>query len=208
MPVILKIYLIWPLFVYLYKNMSKKSFVCCLIIIAVFLLIAFPYNTYIENSINLYWCIPIFIFGMLLAFIYNYYKQQEKIIWDYLCIMGIIGIIIFTPLMRKLLWDIEPSAYLQNKYLLISSFWIIIILSCLFGKYFKKILEKCYFLQWIGKLSYSIYLFHYVILWKLNSISIYTRGLIVILVSLLAATFINKIIDETYQKNRHKFIIF
>lgn len=94
---------------------------------------------YIYRKLNKFVLVYANIYIWILAFFYNYYKQQEKIIWDYLCIIGIIGIIIFTPLMRKLLWDVEPSAYLQNKYLLISSFWIIIILSCLFGKYFKKI---------------------------------------------------------------------
>lgn len=177
MPVIIKLYIIWPIFALVYKLLrnNKKlkdvNFVYGILLSIICLIfgVVFPFNTYVENSISLYWYMPVFIMGMILAILYlSIVEKKKSVLWDMVSAFGLVGIIIFTPYMRQLLWNIEPSGWLQNKYLLMSVLWIFVILGLLWGKYIGKLLEKTGMLQWIGGMSYAIYLFHYPILIKLN----------------------------------------
>ena len=134
-------YVIWPIFVLLYKvfwkiivrdrtsyvNLSRKHahikimYIIFLAIAGIIVAIMFPFAEYIENSIQIYWYLPVFIVGMILALIYSLTPMfKRSIIFDFFIPTGVIGILIFTPLMRQLLWKETPSSWLQNKYLLMS----------------------------------------------------------------------------------------
>lgn len=204
MPVILKLYLVYPLIVLLNKWVTnRKVFVGILSALAIGFAFIFPYQNYIENAICLYWYVPVFIAGMLLAFVYVRYKDGKKLVLgDIVVVVAMLGIWAFTPLSREVLLNCEPSAYLQNKYLLIGFFWIIIIIGILFGKYIGLWLDKCKLLQWVGKISFPLYLFHYLILWKINAYlsNMLAKGLVLIVLSVVFAWLVNRFIEEPLNK--------
>ena len=178
MPVIMKFYLIAPLFLLLFsifKKLFKKnwnlSYIILLFIICGFFSIKYHYSTYIENSCDLKWYLPVFIFGMITVLLYSLSKEHlhDSIIYDILALICIVMIIIQTPLFRKLLWGFEPSGYLQNQYLYIGLFCSVFLFTASFGKIFTKLLDKSKILQKCGEYSFYIYLVHFIILIKLRA---------------------------------------
>lgn len=210
MPVIIKMYIIGPIFVLTYEFLDKKFkdtmvvnsiYGIGLLIVGTAFAVIFPVYTYEENSISLYWYIPVFMIGMILAM--TYVSMQTKGInkcfaWDIICIVSVIAILVFTPFMRQALWGVEPSGWLQNKYLLMSGLWAFIILGLLFGKYIGELLEKCRFLQWIGNISFPVYLLHYLFLGKLNMYitNIWVKGVLLIIITLSISWMVNEMFEK------------
>lgn len=171
MPVLFKMYLIMPIFI-LSRKRIKKEMLYIGVLIACFAICCyfFPFWKYEENSIRLIWYIPVFVLGFLLAEIYGIIKKKEfHTVWgDVLVIVVFFVMLLMTPFFRKLLFNKEPSGWLQNKYLVISLLWICIILGCEIGKLFAFLLSKCKVLIWIGEISYPLYLIHFVLFDFLN----------------------------------------
>lgn len=170
MPVIIKFFIIAPVFKWVYTKLRNQAiFSVMIFVLAIVLAISFPFTKYTENSIELRWYMPVFLMGMLLYILYEKIQNHSSCkAWDVIAVAFVDVILLFTPWMREKLWGMEPSRYLQNKYLLIGGLWCLIILSISQGEYIRALLEKCTILQGIGKISYSIYIFHYIILQWLN----------------------------------------
>ncbi len=156
MPVIIKMYLVYPVFIFLYKFIKNgKVFVGILIsVTALSFFYLIRYTDYQENSIRLYWYIPIFAVGMILAFVFKNIRDKKILLGDFLVILGVTGILALTPLFRKILWGFEPSGYLHDKYLLVVALEAIIFLGIMCGKYIGELLGRCRFLQKVGKLVF------------------------------------------------------
>ena len=190
MPVIVQFYFLFPIFVliFLVIKRNRYSFISFLLCVGGLISYFFPFVSYKENSIMLLWYLPVFIMGMILCFGYHWALEKIKpnIWFDIIATVMVVCIILFTPLCRKLIWHIEPSGWLQNKYLLIGGLWSICIFGLLFSKKLRYILERIKFLKWLGTISYEVYLIHYVVLWKLLPMIQNTiiRGILVILLSI------------------------
>lgn len=179
MPVIMKFYLIAPLFLLLFsicrklfKNGGKFVYISLLFVICIYFSIKYPYSTYIENSCDLKWYLPVFTFGMITVLLYSILKAHlhSSFIYDIFALISIIMIVIQTPLFRQLLWNFAPSGFLQNQYLYLGLLSSIFLFATSFGKIFIKLLEKSNILQKCGEYSFYIYLVHFIILIKLRAI--------------------------------------
>lgn len=173
MPVIMKMYLIMPVFICMRKKIkSDYMYMGILLLLAVLDCCMFPYWKYEENSIHLYWYFPLFIFGFLLAHIYNQLenKQSDKLFGDFVVAGSMFVLLMITPFMRKIIWNVEPSSVLQNKYLYIGILWCFIILGCRISRYVKRLLEGSKSLLFLGDVSYALYLLHYVIFMTINNL--------------------------------------
>lgn len=199
MPVIVKFYGVAPVFLVGFSLLKKyipkfANIIQILILILMFCFfsIAFPYSTYIENSTALYWYIPVFIVGMLVAFLLSSVKtiRVSSAGMDCLTVIAVSSILIVTPVFRKLIWRMEPSGYLQNKYLYMAFCWSVIIFAVSRGRIAKEILEKSKFLRVLGSISYEVYLIHYLILNKIvqYSSSFWLQALLTTVCSLMFAS--------------------
>ena len=215
-PVIIKFYLIAPVFIYIlklfqkFKEHAEISFTILLLCVGTAFTFFFPFYEYIENSISLVWYMPVFVLGMILAMVYKSFSIKNYSGMDWLMIFPVIGIVIVTPVFRKLLWGIEPSGYLQNKYLYISLMWFLILFCCEKGTNFKKFLDKTVLLQKIGDISYEIYLFHFLILNYICSrfdINILVRAFLTICFTIILSLIWNKCWKTIYSKLTVKFIL-
>lgn len=190
MPVIIKFYILFPVFVLFYRFIKGNNMIYGVLIgtIAVIISVVFPFSKCPENSNLLRWYTPVFCMGMILALIYNWTKDKisNKLIFDVLSLAFICGIWLFTPLGREYIFGIAPSGWLQNKYLLMGALWSGIILCVLLSKYFKVVLIRCKMFAWLSVISYEMYLIHYIILQKLNFILIdmTLKTLLVVVISL------------------------
>lgn len=193
MPVIMKFFLIAPLFWLLQQMIRNKKWLFAIIAgIGIALSVVFPFTTYTENSTQLRWYVPVFLMGMLLAIIWDFWNnwKENSIGADVIVLALVVILFSLTPWFRQKLWGIEPSAYLQNKYLLMGGLWCLIILGIVKGKIWKAWLNKSRVLQWIGEISFPLYLIHFPILMRLNTTEMgWTKKVIIVLVTsiLLAA---------------------
>ncbi|MDD6304456.1 MAG: acyltransferase [Lachnospiraceae bacterium] len=193
MPVIMKFFLIAPLFWLLQQMIKDKKWLFAVIAgIGIVLAVVFPFTTYTENSTQLRWYVPVFLMGMLLAIIWEAWNnwKENSIGADVIVLVLVLILFSFTPWLRQKLWGIDPSAYLQNKYLLMGGLWCFIILGIVKGKIWKAWLNKSRVLQWIGEISFPLYLIHFPILMRLNATEIgWAKKVIIVLVTsiLLAA---------------------
>lgn len=179
MPVIIKFYLCAPFILLLYKSLNnKRVYIAILLAVLCVMGIKFPFTQYIENSIWLRWYVPVFVMGMLLSFLFEFIqKQKSSWLGEIMVVIGTIMIILPTPIMRFLIWNIEPSGYLQNKYLYMGIAWCLILVGIMQGKYIRVLLEKISVLQIVGRISFWVYILHYIILhflvlrleWKWNA---------------------------------------
>ena len=196
MPVIMKFFLIAPLFWLLQQMIRNKKWLFAIIAgIGIALSVVFPFTTYTENSMQLRWYVPVFLMGMLLAIIWEAWNNWKENSVGADVIVLALAVILFslTPWFRQKLWGIEPSAYLQNKYLLMGGLWCLIILGIVKGKIWKVWLNKSRVLQWIGEISFPLYLIHFPILMRLNATEIgWAKKVIIVLVtSILLASILH-----------------
>lgn len=179
MPVIIKFYLCAPFILLLYRALNNKRVYIGILLIVLFVMsFKFPYTQYIENSTSLRWYVPVFIMGMLLSFLLEFLqKQKHSLLGEMLVFIGAVMIILPTPIMRFLIWNIEPSGYLQNKYLYMGIAWSLMLIGIVKSKYVSSLLEKNSALQVVGNVSFWVYILHYIILhflvprleWKWNA---------------------------------------
>lgn len=208
MPVIIKFNLILPIGYFLYITISEKWFLIINIILALICEIAFPFCSYIENSIQLRWYFPVFVIGMIIYWTYRKLANQKTkypLLFTVIAITDILIMLLFTPIMRQILWGIAPSSWLQNKYILYAVLWGVLIISlskCNITEHHRKIQQ---FLEWISKYSYELYLFHYLFLFWFNRHldNILINGFVVLLFSFLLSIIMNhlqKIIVAFFRK--------
>ena len=198
MPVILKYYLIAPIFIIAYKKMNPAVFGVVVGVIGTVFSVLYPYTECPENSTILRWYIPVFIMGMLVCLMYKHMDGiKNEIIFITMFIIGVISALIFTPYIRKVFWDVQPSRWLQNKYLLYGIIWSIILFSVIKSRYISKLFEKCRILKFIGEISYEVYIVHYIILLYIGNCitNTITRGLWTVVVSLFVATIVHYIME-------------
>lgn len=209
MPVIIKFYIIFPLFVVLYR-LVKKSNLLYGIWVSIILLalgVIFPFERCAENSNQLRWYVPVFCMGILLALIYDALKDKlsEMLIFDVTSILFVVGIMIFTPYFRQVIWDIQPGSWLQNKYILMGALWCGVIFSLAFSKVFKNVLIKSKIFAWISTISYELYLIHFTVLLKLNLLisDMTIKAILVIVISVVLSILLHSSIgwcDNTIKK--------
>ncbi len=167
-PVEFKIYLLLPpllmVLLYFYKR-SKPSLIIALAGLAFILALCFPFTRYRENSISFLWYAPVFLMGMITAVICSYLSGDVREKRYDLLILAILALMILSvPWVREILFKIEPDSYLMNKYLFFGLGWSLIIIFITRSYWIRNILDGSRLLGYIGKISYSLYLVHYVIL--------------------------------------------
>lgn len=142
-----------------------------------------------------FWYMPVFLIGMLIACLEGYTYKKFEIISVITLILAIIGIVIVTPLSRKLLFNIEPSKYLQNKYIYMTICWGFILYGIKNIEKLSNFFNKATILQKLGSISFEIYLIHYIILMKLEmyNIRFSIKAILTIIITIILSIIIHYI---------------
>lgn len=197
-PVEVKFYLIIPVVLIIFTRIKKIYSLALALLATTGLSVLFPYTTYNENSICLFWYLPVLLLGMCTALAFVKLKDDKCIACDLVAILLVIFMVFLIPGVRERVFGIQPDKYLQNKYLYISIIWIIILLCIKKSVYLRLKLEKIRVLQFIGKISYSIYLIHYIVL---NYANLYIKNswiksVVVISISIALAALSERFIER------------
>ena len=212
MPVIMKFYLIAPVFLWIKTKVNSRGNILLLIVAIMLSSICNPYTSYTENSMELKWYLPVFLMGMLLAEVLDWLKKKDisECLYGDLLAIGCVGIgVMFLPYVREKLWEVPPSNWLQNKYIFYGGLWFFIIAGISLGKYMKRGMEKLRILTYIGKISFGIYLFHYVILAVVvrKSSDFWWYGGITLVMSVILAALVDSLKGNVIKRIRKRQLL-
>lgn len=181
------------------SNQSKRNIVMTLL--AFFSAFSLNYISKDPNSSNMLWYIPSFHCGYVLAILMP--KLSAVKFSSAIPILILTGLIVLSPGVQFLLFNIEPSPYLMNMYLPLSILWSVFILAILNtnSKYIDQIF-KSRLLSFLGKISYSGYLFHLVIMMELRKIM--GSSLMTVFVSIVLSIIVGYLVNITIEMPLYK----
>ncbi|KTD72240.1 acyltransferase family protein [Legionella tucsonensis] len=170
-PVEFKFYFYLPLLAYLFIKLSKNNNPSILILLFIILILLeqffWPYWLTPINSIHVNHYFTPFTTGVFFAAIYDRLKQYvTPVSANWLGLATIIACLISLPITKKYFFKIPYDLSLANQFVYFGFLWAIFIVYNLQGKGFWGKILSTYFFRMIGKWSYSIYLFHWLVLMK------------------------------------------
>lgn len=120
-----------------------------------------PFWTTPENSIDLVYYLPTFMFGMLTALLAGH-TASTRVLWA--AVIGIFAAtILVTPAARYILLDLATSRYLMTWQLLFGASFAV-LLWCVIGRPRIARIFDVAPLRFAGRVSYPTYLFHWLVL--------------------------------------------
>lgn len=165
-PVEFKFYFLLPfiaiLSIVINDRFGTPTYIYTLILFLFIHQIYFPYSKTAENTIDLLWYLPVFIFGIAISIVYNKYKLDMPDKWRDLMGFIILALIIsVAPGIIKEIYHLQDTVYLMNKFtplgILLSIFILLFIdAQGLIGKFVSSKIFRVF-----GKYSFSIYLYHF-----------------------------------------------
>jgi peptidoglycan/LPS O-acetylase OafA/YrhL len=211
-PVEFKAYITLPFFAFGLHFLRKYFGFAAIIISAAMLILAhqlvWPYWLLQENSISTLWYLPAFLIGSVAAVVY---PSIAKLLSDNMritiALMIVAGIIMATPAFRAFAFGITPTRDLMNKYLFFSAAWALFIVVMMQGNTWLHQVFQTRFMRSIGAWSYSIYLFHWVVMVKFaqfypNSIATVVTACVV---SVVLGAIVYVMVEHPIETLRAKF---
>ncbi|MDM3222498.1 acyltransferase [Citrobacter sp. Cf088] len=160
-------------------------------------------------SPNVMWYIPIFLFGMSAAFLYQ--KKSLNFggkFYDLIFIFFLLSVIFALPKVMHMITGSYSDGWVLNKFVFYSPIFALVILMMSYGEgFFAKILSSPV-LSYIGKWSFSIYLWHFLIL----AMGVWFVGMnfYMYIFTMIASVFVGAIsfylIENPMEKLRHKIM--
>jgi peptidoglycan/LPS O-acetylase OafA/YrhL len=125
----------------------------------------FPQSESMVNDTRLLPYMPIFIIGMFLAVLQEYINLNEsnKVITSIcrcLGYLGVVGVIVMTPLVFSFFGDRVAGNYFHKQFILYALFWSFIILSSVNVQGLLLRFFTLPILRFYGAISFGLYLFH------------------------------------------------
>lgn len=206
-----KFYFILPVLTWIivfarsYGLMLPTIFFLALILLSLYIK---PQSNALTNDMRLIPYMPIFIGGMFVAFLQDYinnnkYKSEKFVnLCKYLGYLGVVGIIVMTPLVVRTFGKRVPFDFFHKQFVLYAVFWSFILLSAVNVKGVVQRFFNHRLLRFYGALSFSLYLFHPIFIdtLKLLEINKYICAWLVILISTCSSYFSFKIIEYPMSK--------
>jgi peptidoglycan/LPS O-acetylase OafA/YrhL len=128
----------------------------------------YPFNVPVYNWVYGIHFLPVFVFGSVGALIHQRIsskelgrKQQNAL--DAIGVLTLLVFILVMPYPMHILFGFEPNGFLKEKFMLIGLGSIILILTALHGRLIKAIFSFS-ILRFFGKISYSGYLIHWLVI--------------------------------------------
>lgn len=210
-PVEYTFYFILPLFAYVSIKLTEKYsawhavFILALIIIIHQML--YPYTDF-SNSGTMKWYIPVFLYGVMASCVFN--RSSLKIgskSADAIAILIIFSCVAISPMIIKSL-NIAITGGTSNKFVFYGPlFAILVYAACTSKGYFSKAMESK-IMMLIGKWSFSIYLWHLLVMFKMSNGS--KENMTIFALSIVASIGVGiisfNVIEEPCERFRHRIM--
>lgn len=165
----------------------------------------YPYFEVKPSSTDMIGYISAFIPGMCCAVILSVYVFKKDLISDAICFLVLMGIILSVPQMRSVFLGIPNDGYLLNKHVHFSFAWTIFVYFALSsnGKINRLFSSKV--LRQLGKWSFSIYLFHWLIYTQLTNhfAGSYLWAILALFIAVTTGAVVYFLIEKPIERLRH-----
>ena len=212
LPVELKFYLVTPLFGFVFSVFKKREYrISLLVFTAVMFSFLFFYKNCPENSIQLGWYLPVLLSGALLNYVIcnghkttdgenaSFKRNKTRLsIYDAAAVSILVLLFLMVPGIRHVIFGIPVSRYLSDKYLFLSLLWMAFLFSIDRSSYILSFLEKSRILPFFGKISYSLYLVHYIVIQHLGLFieNQKLKSVMALILSLILSLLLERIIER------------
>jgi peptidoglycan/LPS O-acetylase OafA/YrhL len=190
-PVEVKFYFFLPFFSWFGISLKKKLTAGWVVFIFFLIILGFqgfwPFWKTPINSIQLRWYLGCFLIGINLMVSFEDFVKITQNIRDFLCLLMVVVLILLSPG-----FHLQHGNDLANKFLVVSIIWACFIVCCVQGKGLMGTFLKNSIFFYLGKWSYSIYLFHWLVYMKI--IQNYRENMIAMIFAIVGAIFLGALI--------------
>lgn len=170
--------------------------------------ILFPQNVSDVNDAKLLPYMPIFLMGMLLAVIQNEINSKNglsprlKMIVRLLGYIGVLGILVMTPLVFSIFFGRISHNYFHKQFILYALFWSFVLLSAINVQGLIQQFFTLSVIRFYGALSFSLYLFHIIFISAVSRLELneYLSAWLVLFVSTVSAYISFKLLEGPVSK--------
>lgn len=216
-PVEFKFYFALPLFSFAYSYIFKKtnstllflSFSLATIFIHQIMFPASNTPTSMEYTSYTTWYLPCFLFGIMSATLYiNRGVNVSPIISDVIVTGIFVAMIIASPGVLHFLFGTHMTDYLVREFVILSFGWSVVLMLLINGRGLWGRIMTGRVLTYLGKWSFSIYLFHYIIFVEISRSHSYSfwYGLIALFSAIIIGAAFYYLVEMNLEKSRHKIM--
>ena len=207
-----KFYFLLP-FIAFILIILKRSFGNIVMLLAAVIMIAiqqwyYPYYDVKPSSTDMVGYISAFIPGMCCAVLLSGQQLKNNVISDVICFCVLAGIMLSIPQMRKIFLGIPNDGYLLDKHVHFAFVWSIFLFFALSSRgLINKTLCKRVFCQ-LGKWSFSIYLFHWLIYTQLTKhfAESYAWAIFALFLAIITGGVIYTLFEKPLELYRHRLM--
>ncbi|WP_164480403.1 acyltransferase family protein [Pantoea agglomerans] len=204
-----KFYFLLPLIAYVLIKLSEKFglFISLLSAIAIIALQQwyYPYFEVKPSSTDMVGYISAFIPGMCCAVILSVSNFRNNTASDMACLLVLVGIMLSIPQIRSIFFGIPNDGYLLNKHVHFSFAWAVLVYFALSSSGKINTIFSSDVLRKLGKWSFSIYLFHWLIYTQLTKhfIGSYFWATLALFIAVLTGGAVYFLIEKPIERFRH-----
>ncbi|MFI8741454.1 acyltransferase family protein [Stutzerimonas sp. R75] len=169
--------------------------------------VLWPYWQTPENSAETRWYLPAFLFGILAALLLQRLRQlpRARVATPY-ALATLLILLLALPGTRLWLFDTPPSMALMNKHLYLGLLWAIFLVLLVDGHGLAGRLLMSRPMAWLGAISYSTYLFHWLVF---SLLARYWQGSLIamlaaVILALLAGMLGYRLLEQPAEQFRHR----
>lgn len=205
-PIEFKFYFLLPIVVYLASSIQKVAGRKYSLLFLVLLTLAFAFiYPYTDDEINgrLSYYIPVFMYGIIIAFMYNCFQIKiSSLVSDGVSIAIILIFIMLTPPFQGV------NGWLGNKFVVLGPFIALFVYLQVNSSGYISTLLSSKIMADLGKYSFSIYLFHIMIIFIVypNFLGNITAYLVTIALCIGGGAIAYHCIESPLESFRHKLM--
>ncbi|MCJ7926430.1 MAG: acyltransferase [Pantoea vagans] len=204
-----KFYFILPIVAFVLIKMNDRFGLVYTLISAAFIMAIqqwyYPYYDVKPSSTDMIGYISAFVPGMCCAVMLSENTFKKDFVSDAVCALILIGVMLSIPEVRSVFLGIPNDDYLLNKHVHFSFAWTILIFFTLSssGKANKLFSSKA--LRQLGKWSFSIYLFHWLVYTQIstNHQNSVFASLFALVLSIIVGALVFYFFERPIEKLRH-----
>lgn len=208
-PVEFKFYFILPFIAYVLHGIYVRYGLRTIIFTTIILIFThqsiLPFWDLKGNSIEMLWYIPSFLAGIVTSIIHEKEISIKNWISTSSVMIIILSFIVSSPGVLYFLFGVEMSNYLQKQFIPLSILWSLFIILLIDGTSSASKLVTTSTMNFLGRWSFSIYLFHYGIYLKVAEY--YPQNYIALSLSFIASIIVGgasyNIIERNIDTIRH-----
>lgn len=191
------------------RRLGKTSAILFVVATGTAFALAFPYTETPENSTQVGWYVPCFLLGMIAAMIMDSHvaRLSPWVRWTYNITMTVTLALMINPF-RQTLFPWTSNDWLMNKFTFLGAMFSVFLVLNINSQGLSSLLFGNRYFSAIGAWSYSIYLFHWLIVVLLSQRYLHSVAMQIaaIFASIMLGAFLHFSVERPLMRGRKAVI--